>query len=261
MNKRLIVALACGLAAGVAHFFFLRSVEADASGGEPVEVLAAATEIEKGEAATEERMGVTSIPRRLYDGRAVPASRAAEVAGLAVGVKVERGQRLHWSDFQARDDGGGRDLASLIGPGQRAMTIPVDSSLAMGGMLQPGHRVDIIGTFSKGRDLRKDKVTVTLLQNVTVLATGDETAGDEGDDGGARFTTATLSVGLEESELLAFAASTGRLALVLRGFQDLEIMRDVPEKGMNDVWEAERRNSLQKKGRGAPAAIERLKAR
>ena len=69
------------------------------------------------------------------------------------------------------------------------------------------------------------------------------------------------SGGFEESELLAFASTLGSLSLVLRGYQDLEVVRDVPEKGMDDVWEAERRNALQERPGNGSKPIERLKVR
>jgi pilus assembly protein CpaB len=147
----------------------------------------------------------------------------------------------------------------------RAITIPVDGALSMGGLLRPGHRVDILGTFSRGAKWSAaERATVTLLQNVLVLATGRDLRGEaeEGGERGRRFRTVTLSVGLEESELLSLASIQGQLSLVLRGRQDLTAMRDVPEKGMADIWEAERRNALQEKPRRtAHPGIERLRAR
>jgi Flp pilus assembly protein CpaB len=71
----------------------------------------------------------------------------------------------------------------------------------------------------------------------------------------------TLSVSLEESELLAFASTQAALSLVLRGEGDLEIVRDVPEKSIEDVWNVEKRNALQFQKNAHRGAIERLRAR
>ncbi|MFO8072084.1 MAG: Flp pilus assembly protein CpaB [Polyangia bacterium] len=257
-NRGWIAALALGLVAGGLHLAYLRALAAEERGGEPVEVLVAAADVSRGEVLAERRVAVQSIPAAFADGRAVPADRVEDVLGLETSIEIEAGQRILWSDFAERPDPKQSDLARLIEPGQRAMAIPVDSSLSMSGMLRPGHRVDILGTFSKqGRD---EKVTVTLLQNVTVLATGSKLRGaEDGQEGRRRYDTATLSVGMEEAELLAFAADHGTLSLVLRGYQDLEVVRDVPEKGQADVWEAERRNALQTRAR--KAEIERLAPR
>ena len=131
-------------------------------------------------------------------------------------------------------------------------------------MLRPGHRVDILGTFSRdGR--RGDRITATLLQNVLLLATGQDLGkGQEPGketEGQGRFGTVTLSVGLEEAQLLSLAATQGILSLVLRGYQDLTVLRDVPEKEMADVWEADRRNALNARSADQAVPIERLQPR
>lgn len=256
--RRWLAVLGLGIAAGVLHFLYLRSLAAEARGGVPVAVLVAAAPVRAGEPLDEARLGTRKIPSGWLDARAVPASRLDDVLGLELAVGLEPGATLAWTDFAERPDPAAEDLAGLVGPGERAMAIPVDASLSLGGMLRPGHRVDILGTFQRG-ERRGERVTVTLLQNVTVLATGRALRG-AGVTEETRFRTVTLSVGIEESQLLAFATTQGSLSLVLRGHQDLEILRDVPEKGMDDVWEAERRNSLQERSR-RPAGIERLQAR
>ena len=263
MRKKWIAALVFGLVAGFLHFTFLSEVEAEARGGKEIEVLVTTTGVEAGETVEEAMVAARSIPGAFVDERVVTAGRSDEIVGLPLAVNLEQGQMIQWTDFVERPSDMANDLAELIGPGQRAMTIQVDSSLSMGGLLRPGHRVDILGTFSRGKDLRSDKVTVTLLQNVTVLATGRDLSGGNAqeDEKAARYGTVSLSVGLEESELLAFASTLGSLSLVLRGYQDLEVVRDVPEKGMDDVWEAERRNALQERPRNGAKPIERLKVR
>jgi pilus assembly protein CpaB len=256
--RRWLAALGLGLLAGALHFLYLGALAAEARGGEPVEVLVVSAPIRAGEPLDEARLGTREVPSGWVDPRAIPAARLRDVLGLAVSVDLEPGTGLAWTDCAGRLDPAAEDLARLVGPGERAMAIPVDGSLSLGGMLRPGHRVDILGTFQRG-ERRGERVTVTLLQNVTVLATGRAVRG-AGAAEEARFRTVTLSVGMEESQLLAFATTQGSLSLVLRGQQDLEILRDVPEKGMDDVWEAERRSALQERSR-RPAGIERLQAR
>jgi pilus assembly protein CpaB len=257
-TRRWLAVLGLGLAAGTLHFLYLRSLAAEARGGAPVTVLVAAAPIRAGEPVDEARLGTREVPAGFVDARAVPAERLPDVLGLELAVELEPGVVLAWTDFTERADPSAEDLARLVGPGERAMAIPVDGSLSLGGMLRPGHRVDILGTFQRG-ERRGERVTVTLLQNVTVLATGRAVRG-AGVAEEARYRTVTLSVGMEESQLLAFATTQGSLSLVLRGQQDLEIVRDVPEKGMDDVWEAERRSALQERSR-RPGGIERLQAR
>jgi pilus assembly protein CpaB len=253
---RWIAALVLGLGAGGLHLAFLRNLEAEVRGGEMVEVLVARDRIGGGTKLERRMVAARSVPEAWVDERAVSAGKLEEVEGLAVAVTLQAGQTMQWTDFEKRPDPVDEDLSSLVEPGQRAMAIPVDSSLSLGGMLSPGHRVDVLGTFAKGKSSRTEKVTVTLLQNVMVLATGRDLGAGSG-----RYSTVTMSVGLEEAELLAFASTQGTLSLVLRGGQDLAVVRDVPEKGMEDVWEAERRNALQQESRTEKRSIERLQVR
>lgn len=253
---RWIAALVLGVAAGGLHYGYVQALEASASGGERVDILVAREKMSEGQKLESEKVATRSVPDAYVDERVVKADEIGEIEGLAMAVTVRAGQAIQWTDFGERDDPEQEDLSALVEPGHRAMAIPVDASLSMGGMLSPGHRVDVLGTFKKGKSSRTEKVTVTLLQNVMVLATGRNLASGE-----KRYSTVTMSVGLEEAELLAFASSQGSLSLVLRGRQDLEVVRDVPEKGMEDVWEAERRNALQDKARPERRAIERLRAR
>jgi pilus assembly protein CpaB len=266
VRRRWLIVAAVGLGAFALHFAYVRALGAEARGGEAVAVLVTTERVGRGALIAEAALATREIPAAYVGGRAVPAARAAEVIGLPATVDVEAQEVLQWTDVAARaGDAEQRDLARLVGSGERAMTIPVDAALAMGGLLKPGHRVDILGTFARDRSLKADRVTVTLLQNVTVLATGDSVAGAEDGAAGAapaRYATVTLSVGLEEAELLSYASREGRLSLVLRGYQDLRVVSDVPEKGIDDVWEADRRNALQGAARGGNGKpIERLKAR
>jgi len=261
MKRRWLVVLVVAIAAFGLHFAYVKALEAETLGGKRVAVLVATSRFARGTKLVEEALASREIPEAYAGGRAVPASRAKEILGLKVTVDVDAQEVVQWTDVAAREEEETRDLAALVAPGERAMTIPVDASLSMGGLLKPGHRVDILGTFSKSRDLKSERVTVTLLQNVTVLATGKRFGGGdaETESSSARYATVTLSVGLEEAELLSYSSKTGTLSLVLRGYRDLMIVGDVPEKGMEDVWEAEKRNRLQSSERKKPTQIERIR--
>jgi pilus assembly protein CpaB len=261
MKRRWLIVFGVGLAAFGLHFAYVKALEAETWGGKRVAVLVTTSRLARGTAIAEETLASREIPEAYAGNRAVPASRAKEILGLKVTVDVDAQEVVQWTDVAEREEEDARDLAALVAPGERAMTIPVDASLSMGGLLKPGHRVDILGTFSKSKDLKSEKVTVTLLQNVTVLATGKRFGGGEAENttASARYATVTLSVGLEEAELLSYSSKTGTLSLVLRGYRDLRVVGDVPEKGMDDVWEAEKRNKLQSSERKAPQQIERIR--
>jgi pilus assembly protein CpaB len=144
-------------------------------------------------------------------------------------------------------------LSFVIPQGMRGFSIKVDEPSAVGGLLLPGDRVDIIAIFDKS-DFDNDKA-VTLLQNLEVLAVAqtaqesipapaseqaaeeatpesdgvaEEAAAGEASLGtrpedvvtnpGAR--TVTLAVTPEQAQLLALTQAKGDLALALRPYGD-----------------------------------------
>lgn len=105
---------------------------------------------------------------------------------------------------------------SPVPPGKRAMTVPVDRVLAVGGLLAPGSFVDVVGVFAVGRAPSGGKrppryVAATVLQNVEVLAVAS------GEDRPPRQAAAVaLAVSPEQAQLLAVAAENGTLRLAVR---------------------------------------------
>jgi Flp pilus assembly protein CpaB len=71
----------------------------------------------------------------------------------------------------------------------------------------------------------------------------------------------TLSVGLQEAELLSLSSQQGTLSLALRGHQDLETVNGVPEVTMKDIWERERQRIEPVKTSASIKAIERIRKR
>lgn len=157
--------------------------------------------------------------------------------GRAVGRRleqsVEKGAPLFWSDIEGGTSGY-RGLAYDIRPGMRAASIAVSGANAVSGMVRPNDTVDVLGTFvfdaSDAPD-SSDLVTLTMLQNVTVLATGTETAKtiDPMERGSSGYSTVTLEVTPREAELLVFAQQMrGRLSLTLRSPTDVEYEKELP---------------------------------
>ncbi len=258
INKKWIVAVALGLAAGLTHFWYVDTLQAEAQGGRPVEVLVFAAPLTKGSVVEKEHLASRVMPDGYVDERVARKDRLGDVVGLEVALDLRSGQTVQWTDFVERLDPNANNLAALIGSGERAMTISVDSSLSISGLLRPGHRVDILCTFVKGSRLSGERVTVTLLQNKQVLATGRHLGAQAPANGKHRFNTVTLAVTIEEAELLSLATTQGDLSVVLRGESDLAIVEGIPEKKTSDILSSHKK--LKNKPAGTvKSAIERLR--
>ena len=244
MRKKLVVAVGLAAIAVMALWLWSRSVVEDVGGGKKEMIAVAAEDINPGERITKAQIAYQATPELYVHPEAVKAGEEVQIMNRPVSEKITKGQPFLWSNFDLGKTMGGRKLASVIQKGERALTIPVDLSGSMAGMLRPGDHVDVLGTFARNQG--QDYATVTLLQNVVVLATGD-TRGDsaEAEAGpagtGHQFTSITVSVDLEEAELLVFAMQRGPINIALRSTEDLETEEQVPEKNFGDIFEPPKR--------------------
>ncbi len=104
-------------------------------------------------------------------------------------------------------------------------------------MVQPKDNVDVLGTFafpSQESPGQMETVTLSVLQDVTVLATGQKIARQSLGQRNSRYNssgynTVTLEVTPREAELLVFAQKMkGSLTLALRHPTDVTWKRDLP---------------------------------
>lgn len=248
MRKKLVIAVGLAAIAVLSLWLWSRSVVEDVGGGQKIKVAVAAEDIPPGTRVQRAAVAFREMPEAYVHPDTVRAGEEQQILNRAVSEKISQGQPFLWSNFDQLKSSTARRLASAVAKGQRALTIPVDLSGSMAGMLRPGDRVDVLGTFSRAQG--SEYATVTLLQNVLVLATGDtrgESAEADNPQGGPRtFPSITVQVDLEEAELLVFAIQRGPINIALRGVDDVAIQEQVPEKNFGDIFEAPKRASFAK---------------
>ena len=112
-------------------------------------------------------------------------------------------------------------LAAVIPEGYRAMNVRVDDVVGISGFIMPNTLVDIVVVIepSEGSG-QKDRVSKIVLQNIKVLANGQNLDKPKNDKEADRVKTVTLQVTPEQAEKLALASSEGRLQLVMRNSID-----------------------------------------
>jgi pilus assembly protein CpaB len=132
--------------------------------------------------------------------------------------------------------GEGSGLAYIVSKNKRALSIAISGASAVSGLVKPNDRVDIVGTFtfpSPSNPTQVESVTITLMQNVTVLATGNRLARQDterpGLSPGGGYSTVTFEVTPREAEILVFAQQTrGQLYLALRSPDDIYFEDELP---------------------------------
>ena len=102
----------------------------------------------------------------------------------------------------------------------RAITIAVDATTGLAGMIKPGSHMDLIGEYSFEGDVNTDMIS----QNINVLAVDNvlEQAGTTGDGGTPAYTTITLEVTPRQAMEISLAVYSGTLRALMRSPLDEE---------------------------------------
>jgi pilus assembly protein CpaB len=123
-----------------------------------------------------------------------------------------------WITEKKLSEKGARGLVVNIPDGMQVCTIPVDPTTSHSGMLQAGHRVDLMINYQARNEVGDliQKVK-RILQYVEVFAVDDKVYGlnnDEGQSGKAK--NISLLVTPEQVMFLELAKTRGRMSTVLR---------------------------------------------
>ncbi|MDZ4198284.1 MAG: Flp pilus assembly protein CpaB [Kiritimatiellia bacterium] len=238
MKQSIILAISilAGLAAfGLTHRYLQAERAKIHAGAERVRIIAADADLPAGTVLRHEDLGGKTVYRTQVGTQAVLPDDVSKVIGKKLRFPIRRGDPLLWSfvDVPERMRSG---LAPTIKPGMRAVSLGIGGEAAVSGLVQPDDRVDILGTFSfpsRANPAMMESVTLTVLQDVTVLATGQRMAKGDSFSAESRsfgYSAVTLEVTLREAELLVFAQHMrGQLTLALRHPEDVSFERDLPE--------------------------------
>ncbi len=227
---------------------YMRRFEEQASGGAKIDLLVAAQPIERGKPITSDMLGVRAVPQAYVDDRFIRASDRDKIVNLRAASTVPVLQTLAWTDLIASTDDQ-RDLSSLVQPGNRAMPIRVQFEELLQ-LIRPGDFVDLISIDADGRQAS------VLLQRVLVLAAGLETAiaRDTGKPQG-RANLLTVSVSLQEAQLLGLAQTVGRVTAVVRNTGDPRVMEAPPDVSRDQLMDVAARQTVGG-GRRRPVRLE-----
>lgn len=139
-----------------------------------------------------------------------------DVVGRGIIADVRLNEPL--LDRKMADRSGHGGLPIAIPDGMRAVSVPVDEVVSVAGFVVQGTRVDLYVTINASDG--GDPVTKLVLQNVTVLAAGQEYRQDPQGRPTA-VSVLTVLVTPEDGEKLVHSQRTGRIQLALRGMLDV----------------------------------------
>jgi len=230
----LIVAIALGIAAAVGVRSYIKSKETQFEREvRPVLVAVARRTIEAGEELERDAVSLQEIPANMLTSDLIGEHELGRYLGRKVTREVGRDTQLRVSHFISRDP---RVASERLVQGRRAITIAVDSTTGVAGLVRPGDHVDILASTTGARRAGgggASAETWTVLSDVTVLAVDDrmsDTAVGLQDYRGYRrgYGSITLAVTPLEAQLLAYLKDNAKLTFVLRSRAELGEREAVP---------------------------------
>jgi pilus assembly protein CpaB len=228
-NKRFFIVLSCALMFGLVAAFavsrYLTSANVYAKSLNSVVV--AKVDIPIGAKIIPEQLMVVQFPRE-----SIPDGTFDKPEKLLGRVAVQNiAAREPLTDSRLAPEGSAAGLSAVIPEGYRAMTVKVDDVVGVSGFIQPGALVDVVVVIKPEEEVGdKGPVSKIVLQNIKVLANGQNIDKPKDDREANSVKAVTLQVTPEEAEKLALASTEGKLQLVMRNSIDQD---DEQTNGVN----------------------------
>lgn len=228
-NKRFFVVLAgallFGLLAAVSVSRYLSSAQAYTKSLRGVAVAKVAIPV--GTKIIAEQLTLVQFPQESTPDGAFDS--VEKLAGRVAVVNIAPREPITEARLAPEGTAGG--LSAIIPEGYRAMTVKVDDVVGISGFIMPGTLVDIVVVIvPDDTSTRQDPISKIVLQNIKVLANGQNIDKPESEREANSVKAVTLLVTPEEAEKLALASSEGKLQLVMRNSID---QGDEETKGIN----------------------------
>lgn len=214
-NKRLLFVLGSaavfGLLAAVSVSRYLS--DAQASSRNMNNVVVAKVDIPLGTKVAADQLSTVQFPAN-----AIPEGTFDSAEKLVGRVTVTNvAAREPVTDFKLAPEGSAGGLSAVIPAGYRAMTVKVDDVIGVAGFLQPGTMVDVLTVIEQpGSSITGNPISKIVLQNVKVLASGQNLDKPKDEREADAVKAVTLQVTPDQAEKLALASTEGKLRLVLR---------------------------------------------
>jgi len=218
-NKRffivLVGALLFGLLAAVSVSRYLSSAQAYTKNLNRVAVAKVAIPI--GTKIIPEQVMVVQFPKESTPDGAFESP--DKLAGRVAVTNIAPREPITEARLAPEGTAGG--LSAVIPEGYRAMTVKVDDVVGISGFIMPGTLVDVVVVIDPAEKVgMQDPISKIVLQNIKVLANGQNIDKPEDQREANSVKAVTLLVLPEQAEKLALAASEGHLQLVMRNSVD-----------------------------------------
>jgi pilus assembly protein CpaB len=214
-NKRffivLVGALIFGVLAAVSVSKYLSSAQAYTKNLNKVAV--AKVPIPLGSKIVAEQITVVQFPKESTPDGAFDTPE--KLTGRVAVVNIAAREPV--TESRLAPEGTAAGLSAVIPEGYRAMTVKVDDAAGISGFIMPGALVDVVVVIDPREGSgNQDPISKIVLQNIKVLANGQNIDKPKDEREANSVKAVTLQVTPEQAEKLALAATEGKLQLVMR---------------------------------------------
>lgn len=225
-----LIAGGAAVVAALAIAIFISSVWRDSRfQSQPVFVVVASRNIPPQTEILASDVALVSVPRRYLQPAAIQQLEQSE--GRIAATAIPQGSQVTLATTLSPSARNG--IAGMLPAGRRAVSIAVDEVNGVAGLVRPGNFVDCLLTVDFGDDAGSRFTTLTLLEQVPVIAVNHSifppavqppaskeksAASLSSDDSGRQMVTVAVSP--EEAATLMLAQESGRVHLVLRPQED-----------------------------------------
>lgn len=198
-----------------------------------VEVLVAARDLTGGDRVTAETVAVRRIPADWVLPSSLRPGDFDAVNQQSLSQAISAGHPLTTDHLRQRKAGASQlDLE----PGLRAISVSVDEVTSVGGLIQPGDRIDLWAAALPMTTAQTGLVTITdqkqperraqiVAENLRVLATGhrtERTAATDRPESNMPYSSVTLAVPASVAALVLGGQFQGRLGIALRSSAEIK---------------------------------------
>lgn len=218
-NKRFFIVLAGALLFGLLAAFsvsrYLSSAQAYTKGLNGVAVATVAIPV--GTKIVAEHVTVVQFPKESTPDGAFDSPE--KLVGRVAVTNIAPREPVTEARLAPEGTAGG--LSAVIPEGYRAMNVKVDDVVGISGFIMPGTLVDVVVVIVPTNDSSSQgPISKIVLQNIKVLANGQNIDQPEDQREPNSVKAVTLLVTPEQAEKLALAATEGKLQLVMRNSTD-----------------------------------------
>jgi len=171
-NETLSLWIAVGAALFAAFLIFSytqeKTKEISRVFGVQTSVVVATQFINEMQTVQEDMVELVQIPQKFV--QPGYARQIEDVVGLVALAPIERGEQVLSNKVIL--PGAETGLSLQVSSGKRAVTIPINANRAVGRLLKPGDRVDMVVAIDLNTGVSQARYIKTLLQDIVILATG-----------------------------------------------------------------------------------------